>query len=247
MSSSDAGTSTDPSPRGGGRGRGKSRGGLGKYLRARGRGRGGGRPAEFHKRLVLEDEEVVELEPDSEEARELARKYATRQLGSNADRYVEPEPVLNSDGEEEQEPEVDLSSFLERQRLDDSDEPSSTLLIKKDTEDDDVDESLAHLIPSSSDAMRSHKGKIQSIEWTEELEEIRREKEIADANRDLKNRFKANTEKQKGRQARGGLPARANDRKKEKVLEAPPLPTEDIAPPKSEKGQMEDFLDDLLG
>ena len=94
---------TGPS-RGRGRGRGKSRGGLGKYLRARGRGRGGGRPAEFQKRLVLEGEEVVELEPDSEDAKELARKYAKRRLESNADRYAEPEPVLNSEGKQTIEP-----------------------------------------------------------------------------------------------------------------------------------------------
>ncbi len=79
-----------------GRGRGKSRGGLGKYLRARGRGRGRGRPAEFGRRLVLEDEEDVELE--EEEAKELEQKYSRRQLGTNADRYVEPEPELDSEG-----------------------------------------------------------------------------------------------------------------------------------------------------
>ena len=82
-----------------GRGRGKSRGGLGKYLRARGRGhRGGGRPAEFRQRLVLEDEELIEIDPESEEAKEYQKKYSRRQLVSNADRYKEPEPVLNSDG-----------------------------------------------------------------------------------------------------------------------------------------------------
>ena len=80
-----------------GRGRGKSRGGYGKYLRARGRGHGRGRPAEFSRRLVLEDEQDVEL--DEDEAKEMARKYSRRQLGSNADRYVEPEPELDSDGE----------------------------------------------------------------------------------------------------------------------------------------------------
>lgn len=90
--------STSEPTRARGRGRGKSRGGLGKYLRARGRGRGG-RPAEFHKRLVLEDEEVIDIDPESEEAKELQKKYARRQLGSNADRYVEPEPELGSDGE----------------------------------------------------------------------------------------------------------------------------------------------------
>lgn len=94
----DAGASSaSPQPRG--RGRGKSRGGLGKYLRARGRGhRGGGRPAEFRQRLVLEDEELIEFDPESEEAKENQRKFSKRQLASNADRYKEPEPVLNSDG-----------------------------------------------------------------------------------------------------------------------------------------------------
>lgn len=84
-----------------GRGRGKSRGGLGKYLRARGRGRGRGRPAEFGTRLLLEGEQQLELDPDSEEAiaaREFQQRFSKRQLGSNADRYAEAEPVLNSDG-----------------------------------------------------------------------------------------------------------------------------------------------------
>ena len=46
---------------------------------------------------MLEDEEEVEL--DEEEQKEFERKYSRRQLGSNADRYVEPEPELGSDGE----------------------------------------------------------------------------------------------------------------------------------------------------
>ena len=62
----------------------------------RGRGRGYGRPAEFTKRLVLDWEEQIELDP--EQAEELCRKNARRQLGSNADRYVEPEPELDSNG-----------------------------------------------------------------------------------------------------------------------------------------------------
>lgn len=79
-----------------GRGRGKSRGGLGKYLRAKGR-RGGGRPAVFGKRLLLDGEEPPD-EEDEEAARELEQKFSRRQLGSNADRYAEPEPELDSDG-----------------------------------------------------------------------------------------------------------------------------------------------------
>lgn len=88
-----------PAPRGRGRGSHKSRGGLGKYLRARGRGRArGGRPAEFRERLVLEDEELIELDPDSEEVKTTERKYSKRTLESNASRYEEKEE-LDEDGE----------------------------------------------------------------------------------------------------------------------------------------------------
>lgn len=91
---------SDPTPRGrgGSRGRG-NRGGLGKYLRARGR-RGTGRPAQWKQRLLLEGEGPED--EDDEEAREareeMARKYARRQLGSNAERYKEEEPELDSEG-----------------------------------------------------------------------------------------------------------------------------------------------------
>lgn len=81
------------------RGSHKPRGGLGKYLRARGRGSGrarGGRPAEWGNRLVLDGEQQVKLE--EEEAKELREKFSRRQLGTNADRYKEPEPELDSDG-----------------------------------------------------------------------------------------------------------------------------------------------------
>lgn len=94
MSNESTADSSSTGP-GRGRGRGRSRGGYGKYLRARGR-RGGGRPAEFRERLVLEGENPEES--DEEEAAERAAKYSRRQLGSNADRYAEPEPELGSDG-----------------------------------------------------------------------------------------------------------------------------------------------------
>ena len=100
-------SSTSPSPgqpdtpsrgRGGNRGRG-NRGGLGKYLRARGR-KGTGRPAEWKQRLLLEGEEPGgENNEEVKEAKEeMIRKYAKRQLGSNADRYGEEGPELNSEG-----------------------------------------------------------------------------------------------------------------------------------------------------
>ena len=93
----DSAESSTPTARG--RGRGRSRGGLGKYLRARGRGhRGGGRPAVFQERLLLEGEGPP-TEEDEEEAKELAAKFSRRQIGTNADRYEELEPELDSDGE----------------------------------------------------------------------------------------------------------------------------------------------------
>lgn len=91
-------TSPDPaSHERSGRGRGRSRGGLGKYLRARGR-RGYGRPAEFNKRLLLEGEGPPLDDEEAEQVAANAIKYSRRQLGSNADRYEEPEPELGSDG-----------------------------------------------------------------------------------------------------------------------------------------------------
>ncbi|KAG1763732.1 hypothetical protein EV702DRAFT_1182714 [Suillus placidus] len=177
-----------------------SRGGLGKYLRARGRGRGG-RSAEFHQRL----------------AKELQKKYSWRRLRSNADRYVELEPELNFDGEEIREPEVDLSSFLARQRL------------------SDVSETTVVAVP--------RKGRVQAIEWDAELEEMSREKGAADASRDLKARFRAKSEKLKAkplfsRDRKQGRMITSN------YSEAPTLPTD---APKAPKVEMETFLDELLG
>ncbi|OJA20276.1 putative protein 28 [Rhizopogon vesiculosus] len=228
--------STSEPTRARGGGRGKSRGGLGKYLRARGRGRGG-RPAEFHKRLVLEDEELIDLDPDSEEAKELQKKYQRRQLASNADRYVEPEPELGSDGEEIREPEVDLSSFLAKQRLSDVSEVTAGV---PQVDDDDVDHELAHISSHRNPPSTSQKGRVQTIEWDAELEEMSREKAAADASRDLKARFRAKSEKLRAK------PLSGRDRKQgDNYVEAPALPTD--APKKEPKVEMEDFLDELLG
>ncbi|KZT19587.1 hypothetical protein NEOLEDRAFT_1159014 [Neolentinus lepideus HHB14362 ss-1] len=234
-------TSSSPAPRGRGRGRGKSRGGLGIYLRARGRGRGRGRPAEFGKRLVLEDEEEVEIDPDSEEYKESLSKYSKRQLGSNADRYVEPEPELNSDGEVEQEPDVDLSFFLARQRLSPETGPSSSA---PPPPEEEVDESLDFLDGSRSKS-KPKKGKVQIIEWDEQLEKMSREKAVADASRELKERFKLKSTQQRFRPV---VPGGDNNWKKDKeYIEAPPLPIEGANRPKDQKEEMQDFLDDLLG
>ncbi|KAJ7107801.1 hypothetical protein C8R44DRAFT_637223 [Mycena epipterygia] len=238
---SESSSSAPPSPARG-RGRGKSRGGLGKYLRARGRGRGLGRPAEFGKRLVLEGEEGVEDEEEAaERAAELAQKFSRRNLGTNADRYAEPEPVLDSDGPEV-EPEVDLSAFLERQRIEDALGPS--VVSRNPAEDDDVDHSLAHISSGGIKPVVSRKGKVEEIEWDEELDELERDKASAEAIWDLKTRFRAKSEKLRKSAVTAGRERKPGPT----YAEAPPLPLADGSqpPPKDPKDDMQDFLDDLL-
>ena len=80
------------------------------------------------------------------------------------------------------EPEVDLSSFLERQRLE-GDE-AVPALGQDEEEEDDVDHALARLAPKGSgEPSSSFKGKLQSIEVDDDLATMLREKEEADANR----------------------------------------------------------------
>ncbi|KAF9477435.1 hypothetical protein BDN70DRAFT_110633 [Pholiota conissans] len=234
-----------------GRGRGKSRGGLGKYLRARGRGRGYGRPAEFTTRLVLEGEGAPALteEEQAELARETAQKYSRRQLGTNADRYKEEEPELDSEGEPILEPEVDLSSFLERQRISDEAGPTLRTVEKKDYDDDDVDTSLAHISSNPSRTIAqtsSKKGKVEEITWDQDLDEMSREKQAAEATWELKNRFRAKSEKLRTKPVAPAAPTSRS--RKQDYQEAPalPLPEGTKVEPKSQLAQMEDFLDDLL-
>ncbi|GBE87039.1 predicted protein [Sparassis crispa] len=234
MDDTQAPSSSTPATRA--RGRGKSRGGLGKYLRARGRGRGRGRPAEWGHRLVLEGEEQTEV--DAEEQEEQEKRYARRQLGSNADRYVEPQPELDSEGEEVVEPEVDLSAFLERQRH--SPGPS---VAPPPVEDEDVDTSLSHIGPRVHNA-QSKKGRVQKVDWDAELEKMNREKAAAEATWELKSRFRAQTEKQRGKPTQLVSRVRTQERV---YVEAPPLPTDQPKPERTEKEGMQDFLDDLLG
>lgn len=90
-----------------------------------------------------------------------------------SDRY------LNLTGEEEVEPEVDLSSFLERQRLSEaSPGPSSA---PPPPEEEEVDETLAHISSRPQGPALSKKGKVQTIEWDDTLDEMTREKAAAEA------------------------------------------------------------------
>lgn len=82
-------------------------------------------------------------------------------------------------GEPEVEPEVDLSSFLERQRIS---EAGISLVPARD-DADDVDETLAHISSrnGSSGVHVSRKGKVEQIAWDEGLNELSREKASAEA------------------------------------------------------------------
>ncbi len=84
-------------------------------------------------------------------------------------------------GEEIVEPEVDLSSFLERQRL--TDKPP--IVAQPVDDEDDIDTSLAQYTAGLNSTLpsSSKKGKVQQIEWDASLESLSREKASADASR----------------------------------------------------------------
>jgi len=230
--------SSDNTPGARGRYHHRSRGGRGKYIRARGRGHHFGRPAVFQERLLLEGEQPELL--DEAEAVERDGRYARRTLGTNADRYEEPEPEIGADGQPIEEPEIDLSAFLARQRVEDSPE----LLLESTTvDDDDVDHSLTHITSNPLAKCHTRKGKIQQIEWDASLEELQHDKNVAQAQSDLKERLRANAARQMGKTA-----TRQHSRRPVKPLkEAPPLPQDHQLPTKSSRAEMEDFLGELLG
>ncbi len=84
-------------------------------------------------------------------------------------------------GEEIVEPEVDISSFLERQRL--SPQPSSAPPPADDEDEDDIDRTLDHISHQTRQDSKSKKGRVHQIEWDESLEELTLEKAAADAAR----------------------------------------------------------------
>jgi hypothetical protein len=93
-------------------------------------------------------------------------------------------------GEPIVEPEVDLTAFLARQRLQDEEEIDNVILsgpkaVADEAELADIDHSLAHIGTgkTASSAVRDGKGKAQVVAWDQELEDMRREKDVADAQR----------------------------------------------------------------
>ncbi|KAF8486985.1 hypothetical protein DFH94DRAFT_702207 [Russula ochroleuca] len=226
-------SSSSTSTRAGGRRHRSPRGGHGgKYL-PQGRGYRGGLP-DGEQPEQLSEAEAAELE-------ELEARYGRRTLGTNADRYEEPEPEIGADGQPIAELEVDLRAFLGRQRMED---PPGLPLVPATVDDDDVDHSLAHITSNPLAARQSRKGKTQYIDWDASLEEMQHEKNAARAQSDLKERLRANAAHQMGKTA-----IREHTCRQVRVRplkEAPPLPQDSHLASKSLKVEMEEFLDDLL-
>ncbi|KIY71159.1 hypothetical protein CYLTODRAFT_419163 [Cylindrobasidium torrendii FP15055 ss-10] len=224
----------------GSRGRGRGRGGLGKHLRARGRGhRGGGRPAQFGERLVLEGERPI----GEEEEEENQKKFRRRNLGTNTSRYEEGKEHEGENDDErlareeqerleaEEEAQM-LAQFLDRQRL------SAPVAPIENSDADDVDHTLAHI---SSKGFIEQKRVVEEIEWDEDIEQLQKDMNEADASRELTARFRAKSEKLKRRP----LAPTKRDRKLEaSYIEAPALPVDPASI--NEKRAMQDFLDDLI-
>ena len=87
------------------------------------------------------------------------------------------------EGEEAKESEVDLSAFLERQRISEPATFSAAPQEDDDDDDDDIDHDLDHITSGREAYTRPKKGNVQTIIWDKELEEMKREKDAAEAAR----------------------------------------------------------------
>ena len=72
---------------------------------------------------------------------------------------------------------MDLSAFLERQQIS---EPA-TFSTAPQEDDNDIDHDLDHITGSFKAYTRPKKGNVQAITWDKELEEMKQEKDAAEA------------------------------------------------------------------
>ncbi|KAJ6556419.1 hypothetical protein B0H19DRAFT_994589 [Mycena capillaripes] len=146
--------------------------------------------------------------------------------------------------EPEVEPEVDLSSFVERQRISDArwHRPPIPANATEGADCDDDD----HVFERNK-ASHVSQGEGRQIEWDEGLDELDRKKASAEAIRDLKSRFRAKSEK-----LRKSATAIPHPSTSSSIVAAPLLPlclpNGSVAqpPPKGPKEDIQDFLGDLL-
>jgi len=73
---------------------------------------------------------------------------------------------------------------LEKQRLSGSAPAlSGASDAQEEDDEDEIDHSLAHISSQRQPALQSKKGRVRTIEWDESLEQMSREKAVAEANR----------------------------------------------------------------
>ena len=78
---------------------------------------------------------------------------------------------------------MDLSAFLERQRISESVAFSTASQQDDDDDDGDIDHDLDHITSGGKKYARKKKGNVQTIVWNKELEDMKLEKDAAEAAR----------------------------------------------------------------
>ncbi|KAF8325798.1 uncharacterized protein EI90DRAFT_3071777, partial [Cantharellus anzutake] len=107
-------------------------------------------------------------------------------------------------------------------------------------DEEEIDKSLTQFtskLRRTTNGSNQKKGNVQTVEWTEELEKLRQEKQAADAMRDLKTRLQ-------GSSALRTDPRASNRTKRAKSPVADRRG--ENAPNVSTQDEMEAFLDDLI-
>jgi len=94
--------------------------------------------------------------------------------------FISADRMRFCEGEEVKDPEVDLSAFLERQRIS---EAATFSTAPQEDDDDDIDHNLDHITSGRKAYIRPKKGNVQTVIWDKDLEEMKREKDAAEAAR----------------------------------------------------------------
>jgi len=113
-------------------------------------------------------------------SRNLVRMVGTRECIPRGGVVISADRMRFCEGEEVKDPEVDLSAFLERQRIS---EAATLSTAPQEDDDDDIDHDLDHITSGRKAYTRPKKGNVQTVIWDQDLEEMKREKDAAEAAR----------------------------------------------------------------
>ena len=114
-------------------------------------------------------------------SRNLVRMVGTRECipRRRGGVFISADRMRFCEGEEVKDPEVNLSAFLERQRISEL----ATFSTAPQEDDDDIDHDLDHITSGRKAYTRPKKGNVQTVIWDKDLEEMKREKDAAEAAR----------------------------------------------------------------